>query len=318
MKKFYLSAQALIRKCLEIKRDENVLILYHTPYRDYANIIHEESIKRAPRTFQLHIPENLEKLDIVDQISPFMKSMDVIIALTNKSISFWNARILANQNGARIICLPNISRPAFEQLGKTNFKRIYHLSQKISDILSISKIADVTSANGTHLRIPITTHQAHAETGLTNKPGQYSLLPAGEACIMPELDECEGELVVDSGMEYTQDDPDKLVVQIKGGRAVRITGGVSAKKLRQKLTRLGPNSRNIFEFGIGTNETAGNTGNPIEDQKVLGNVHISLGDYAASRDLNTPLQHIHGVVYKATVQVRGKKIIDNGKLMLEV
>ncbi len=315
MKKMVETAQSLLKNCLEIKKDESILILYHTPYQDIAAILHQECSKKVFNTFKLEIPDKFYK-DNFTNISKFLGEMDAIIALTDPSISFWDSRIQANQNGARIICLPNITDSSFVKLAKTNFKRIHYLSKKISDILSISKVVSLTCPNGTNLTIPITNHEGFAETGLVNAKGTFSNLPAGEACIVPET--CDGEFVVDNCSEMSKDDPDKLVIHIKDGRAVRISGGNSAKRLRQKLAKMGPESRKIIEFGIGTNESLKNSGNPLEDQKVLGNIHITLGQYPSQSSKMNQMFPIHLISYKSTVELRGKKIIDKGKLMLDV
>jgi len=317
MTKAEKSSQAVINRCLEVKKDESVLILVTEPYLEFAQLLQKASLKKTKYTYIFFLPDNFNRVGLHPSITHFMQGMDIIIAVTSPSISAMEARIKANQAGTRIVSLPNMTKSTFTRFANTDFKKIYRLSKKLSDILSISKIINVTAPNGTNLHIPIESHQGYAETGLINKPGTFSHLPAGVACITPEAGKTEGELVVDSGMRYDREDPEKLILSIREGRAARIKGGVSAKHLRQKLARLGPKNRFVIEFGIGTNDIARTGGNPMEDEKILGNIYIALGHNSITDEFLDMDMSLHGVVYKATVEVRGKRIIDKGRLLLD-
>ena len=52
----------------------------------------------------------------------------------------------------------------------------------------------------------------------------------------------------------------------------------AAKKLKDMLDEVGKDARNIAEFGIGTNDSAKLSGVLLEDEKVMGTVHIALGN----------------------------------------
>ena len=317
MTKAEKSAQAVINRCLEVKKGESVLILVTEPFLDIAQLLYKESLKKTKYTYIFLLPKNFYRVGLHSSVTHFMQEMDIIIAVTTPSISAMEARIKANQTGTRIVSLPNITKPTFIRFVNTDFKKINRLSKKLSDILSIAKIVNVVAANGTKLQIPIENHQGYTETGLINIPGTFSHLPAGVACISPEAGKAEGELVVDSGMNFDKEDPDKLILHIKEGRAARIKGGLSAKHLRQKLARLGYQSRFVIEFGIGTNDIARISGNPMEDEKVLGNVYIALGHNSINDENLDMDMSLHGIVYKATVEVRGKRIIEKGRLLLD-
>jgi len=317
MTKLEKSAQAVINRCLEVKKGESVLLLVTEPFLDIAQLLYKESLKRTKYTYLFFLPVNFQRVGIHSTITRLMQEMDILIAVTAPSISHMEARIKANQNGTRIVSLPNISKSTFLRFANTDFKKINRLSKKLSDILSIAKMVTIKAANGTQLQIPIENHQGYAETGLLNLPGTFSHLPAGIACITPEAGKAVGELIVDSGMKYDKEDPEKLVLYIKEGRAARIKGGFSAKRLRQKLSQLGSQSRYVIEFGIGTNDVARISGNPMEDEKVLGNIYIALGNNSINDEISDLDMPIHGVVYKATVEVKGKRLIDKGRLLLD-
>lgn len=53
--------------------------------------------------------------------------------------------------------------------------------------------------------------------------------------------------------------------------------GSEAAKLNELLSKYGVEARNLGEFGVGTNPGARVSGVVLEDEKVLGTIHIALG-----------------------------------------
>ena len=108
----------------------------------------------------------------------------------------------------------------------------------------------------------------------------------------------------------------KLKIKVEKGYATKITGGVLAKKLIKQLDSVGKQARNIAEFGIGTNDSAKLSGILLEDEKVLGTVHIALGNnITMGGSVNVPL-HLDGVIKKPTVYLDNKIIMKNGTLLI--
>jgi len=107
-----------------------------------------------------------------------------------------------------------------------------------------------------------------------------------------------------------------ISVKVKDGYATEITGGKEADKLKRMLLKFGKKGRNVAEIGIGTNDKAKLSGILLEDEKVLGTVHIALGNnLSMGGNVNVPL-HVDGVILKPTVYFDGKMIMRNGKLII--
>ncbi len=68
-----------------------------------------------------------------------------------------------------------------------------------------------------------------------------------------------------------------LNITVKDGWAKQFEGP-DAAKLEKILKSADENAHNIGELGIGTNPKARLTGRVLEDEKVLGTIHIALGD----------------------------------------
>lgn len=316
MKKCEYAAHKIINKCLGIQKNESVLILATEQQLKVAQLVQKYGLKKTKNTFLLSCPPILSNKEMHPSIGSLMKSVNVVIAATSPSISHTQARRNACRAGVRIASLPNITMETFCRIADCNFDKISQQSQKLADILSFAKKVHVVSQNGTDLIIPISKRKGYADRGILNVPGAFSNLPAGEASIAPDDGLCEGRLVVDSGMELIPGDKDTLIIDIKKGRAARITGGNAAKRLRTKLGKFGPNSRIVAEFGIGANSSAKICGSSLEDEKVLGTIHVALGNNVSFGGTNDVGIHLDGVVFNASVNIDGRQILKNGEYIL--
>ena len=316
MTKLQKAAQTVINRCLDIKSGESVLIIANEPHMDIAHLLFDASQKRSKHAYIVQVTKQAILRGLHNSVAEMMQSMNAVMLVTSPSISHIEARRQACQKGVRIASLPNITAPTFARIADADFNKIKRLSRKLRDILTIGKEITVTAPNGTHLNIPVKNRKGYADTGVLHEPGRFSNLPAGEASIAPEEDKSEGRLVVDSGMGTDNRDSEKLIITIKNGRAVRISGGNAARLLRSRLGKHGPASRVIAEFGIGTNADARLSGYSLEDEKVLGTIHIGLGNNISFGGINDVPIHIDGVVYEATVIIDGKTILQKGQLSL--
>jgi len=311
------AAQIIVNKCVDLKKDEAVLIIATEPLLDVAKILFRACSKRTNKAQLLHLSHLTSKEPLFPAITTFMQKMNVIFAITSPSISHTNARRRACRAGARIVSMPNITLNTFARIAQMDFEKINRRSKKLADILSMANEARLSAPNGTDLILPIKKRKGYSDTGVVDTPGAFSNLPAGEAAIAPDDGLSRGQLVVDSGMGINPKDLEQVTIIIKDGRAARISGGPTARKLSQYLSKFGSDSRLVAEFGIGTNDAAHISGYALEDEKVLGTAHIAFGNNISFGGTNDLPLHLDAVVYKSTVEIDGKLIIDKGKLALE-
>jgi leucyl aminopeptidase (aminopeptidase T) len=316
MTKIEKAALTVIRRCLNVQKNESVLVLATAAHMEIADLLIRAAQKVTKEVYLLQVTNQIILNGLNKIIATCMQNMNVVLAVTSPSISHTEARRNACRKGARIASLPGITPATFTRLADTDFVKVARLSKKLRDILTIGKEIKVTAPNGTNLFIPVSDHSGYADLGLLHNPGTFSNLPAGEACLAPDDGKTQGELVVDCGMGIYNEDKQRLVITIKDGRAARIFGGEAAQKLRQRLAKYGTKSRLIAEFGIGTNASAKICGSPLEDEKVSGTIHLALGNNVSFGGKNDVPVHMDGVVYQATVEIDGRKILDNGKLLL--
>ena len=73
---------------------------------------------------------------------------------------------------------------------------------------------------------------------------------------------------------------------------------------------------NLAELGVGTNERAQLTGHVLEDEKILGTVHVAFGASAGiGGNVSVPI-HLDVVVLDATLDVDGRRVLDAGRYVL--
>ncbi|MCL5266082.1 MAG: aminopeptidase [Chloroflexi bacterium] len=139
----------------------------------------------------------------------------------------------------------------------------------------------------------------------------------GEVAYAAVEDKTEGVIVVDGimlGVGVPGTLPEPLRWEVKGGRAVRITGGAAAESLLKTLAGSDANANVVAEFAIGTS-TKSSFGSPSE-KGALGTVHFALGDnshaYPGGQSLSK--LHLDGSVRDVTIEADGKLIVERGVL----
>ena len=87
-------------------------------------------------------------------------------------------------------------------------------------------------------------------------------------------------------------------------------------QLEKLLDEHGRNGRNIAELGVGTNEKARVTGNPLEDEKVMGTVHVACGSNALfGGTVNVPV-HLDCIILNPSLIIDGELVIEKGELLI--
>jgi len=200
-----------------------------------------------------------------------------------------------------------------------DYQKISDLSVELKHIIEGCETIRVTAPNGTDLSFSIRGRQAYASKGLFHSKGESGNLPTGETYLAPVEGTANGVFVVDGSMAGLGLIKNvNLRIEVRKGFAVSISGAPMAEALDKLLSEIdNPNAYNIAEFGIGTNDKAKLSGVLLEDEKVLGTIHIALGNNKSmGGDVDVPI-HLDGVIKKPTVYLDGKLLMKNGKLLLK-
>ena len=243
----------------------------------------------------------------------------IIIAMSNNSSSHTNYRKLACHAGARFASLPHFDPDMFGTSMDVNWTALAGRTARLVAAVNRAEWVNVECPNGTAMHICKRGRDAGGDDGLLTAPGCFGNLPAGEAYFAPLEGESHGVMVIEWGPTRRLENP--LTLTIADGRVVRIDG---EEPHRQRLeTRFAESDacRNLAELGIGTNDKASRPDNVLEAEKILGTIHLALGDNTGFGGVVAAPFHEDYVFYQPTVTLvmadgSEEVILDSGKLMV--
>lgn len=314
------AAMIAVKDCCKVRNDELLLVVTDTELIEIGEALMEagRSTGAVPMLMKIY-PLSRNGEEPPAPVAEAMTKSDVVIAPTSKSLSHTAARRNACAAGARVATMPGITIDTMVRGLNADYHAIAERTKRVTEILTAAKVARVTTAAGTDITIPIDGIEAIASTGLIHEPGAFGNLPSGEAYLMPVEGAAEGVFVVDGSMAGIGNLAGKtpITITVEKGHAVEITGGPEADLLRSKLEPLGGDAFNTAELGVGTNDAARIIGNILEDEKVMGTIHIALGNnMSMGGTVDVPI-HLDGIVKEPTVELDGTKIMDRGKLLVD-
>lgn len=307
-----------IRDCMGTQPNETVLVVTDEFKRKIGYSLFQNAKCLGHETVFLEFKSReMHGQEPPQQVAEMMKLFDVVLCPTAKSLTHTNARRNASSLGARIATFPGITEEIMIRGLNADYKKIAALTIKLQEIMNDVNIVRVTSSIGTDITMDISGRKALPSKGLFHKKGESGNLPTGEAYIAPLEGKTNGVFYVDGSMASIGVIKRKPIrIEVKDGYAVNVSGSNQAKKLDETLNKYGSLAGNIAEFGIGTNYKAKLSGILLEDEKVMGTIHIALGDNKSMGGLVDVPIHLDGVVKKPTVFFDEKMIMKNGKLLI--
>jgi leucyl aminopeptidase (aminopeptidase T) len=165
----------------------------------------------------------------------------------------------------------------------------------------------------------LAAREAIADTGLFITKGSFGNLPAGEGFIAPVEGTAEGQLVVEPG--WARGLTELMTIRFHQGVVVAIeNGGAVGDNLRRLLGFNGGEvvreRRNLAELGVGTNPKARPTESTLEAEKVMGTVHIAIGDNAHIGGAVTADLHTDFVLPHTELILDGETVMADGTLLI--
>ncbi len=225
-------------------------------------------------------------------------------------------KVLTDTFGTRYASMPLFDPSMFKGPMDVEWDYVAKLSEDIAHLLTEGEWVHVVAPSGTDMEFLIKGRRAIGDTGLFHNPGEFGNLPAGEAFVAPDEREAYGKLVV----EYA---PDRklersITFRFKEGAVEMIEGFEDYRYFIEDVFKKMPAARYIAEFGVGTNPKAKRPDNVLEAEKILGTVHIAIGDNHTFGGTNKVSFHTDYVVFQPTVVIGGKgwekKLLERGRL----
>ncbi|KXS43514.1 MAG: leucyl aminopeptidase [Candidatus Frackibacter sp. T328-2] len=315
MNKLKEAANIAINDCMGVKEDETVLIITDEPLREIGQALFVAAKEVAKEAIFTEItPRANHGAEPPKQITDLLKQVDVALMPTSKSLSHTKARKEANANGTRAATLPMITKEIMGRTLTADYGKIKERSIKIAEILNEGQVAHLTTEIGTDLKMSLEGREGKPDTGIYHQKGDFGNLPAGEAYLAPLEGTASGKIVIDGAMSGIGVLEEPITLIVEDGYAVEIEGGRDADKLKEIVDQYGKEARNIAELGIGTNDEAILTGVVLEDEKVLGTIHVAIGDNSSFGGKVEVDSHLDGIIKEPTLKIDDQIIMKNGKL----
>jgi leucyl aminopeptidase (aminopeptidase T) len=304
----------VIEACLAVRAGEEVLVIGDPPRLRIAEALRDAARDAgAEAVLAVMDVREIDGTEPPGSIAGALERCDVFIAPTTRSLSHTRARKRASESGARGATMPGVTEDMMARAMAIDSEAMAARSRAVAAVLDTGQAAHVTCPRGSDLRLDLRGRQGISDDGRLTEPGAFGNLPCGEGFIAPAGG--EGQFVVHSLAPLgLSEEPATLTV--RDGHLVGAESGLGPEYL-SLLEAHGQAGTNLAELGVGTNDRAQLTGNVLEDEKILGTVHVAFGASAGiGGKVSVPI-HLDAVVLEATLVVDGKLVLDGGRFALD-
>ncbi len=313
------AAKVAVDQCLKVQPGEQVAIVFDEPCRSVAVALKEAALEAGAEVVLAEMtPRKQSSEEPPKPIAALMAASDVIFAPTSKSLSHTDARRQACEKGARVGTLPGITDDVFARTLIADYDRIAQRGNQLAEKVDGCTEVTITSPQGTDVTLSLKGRKVMADTGLVHESGGMSNLPAGEVFFAPVEGTANGRVVIDGSIGQSGILESPIVVEIVDGLVVSLSGDPYHWTLQNEMDAAGQEARNVAEVGIGTHDGAGLVGNVLEDEKILGTVHVAFGDNASMGGRVTAPFHQDGIILHPVLAVDGEVILKNGQFLINL
>jgi leucyl aminopeptidase (aminopeptidase T) len=308
------AVKTVVERCLAVKSGEDVLVVVDEPLQDLGERLRDAAQEaEADAVLTVMSPRATDGSEPPATIAAALAACDVFIAPASRSLSHTLARKRASEIGARGATMPHVTPDLLARLMDIDFEAMSARSRAVADVLDRGSEAHVTCPLGSDARFDLQGRKAIADDGDLTAPGAFGNLPCGEGFISPQGG--EGILKVRSIASIGRAEPEPATLTITDSRLTEATTPQGAK-LYGALDDHGADGRTVAELGVGTNDRARLTGNVLEDEKIIGTVHVAFGaSMGIGGTVSVPI-HLDCVVTDASLTVDGTSVLEDGKLVL--
>ncbi len=281
-KELMRGARQLVEVNGRVAEGEPVVIVTDPEMERYATLVAEAARARGAVVTTCIMPvRGQDGQEPPEPVARAMAEARVIFSPVSISITHTRAMRAALEAGARAILMTAytdeiLTSPA---LLETDFHAQVAICHKIGDAFTGGSQLRLTSPKGTDLTFSMEGRIANVLTNLPD-PGQLAPVPDIEVNVVPVTGSANGRLIADASVPYLGigilEEP--VVCTMEDGYITRMEGGAEADRLRVYLSSFGDrNCFNVAELGVGLKPNARLTGEMLEDEGVLGTIHIGIG-----------------------------------------
>jgi leucyl aminopeptidase (aminopeptidase T) len=312
------AALVAVRDCMGVQPGERVLVVTDEPLRAIGYALRGAAVELGNDVMLVEmLPRKTNGEEPPPEVAWLMTQVDLVLCPTSKSLTHTDSRRAASAKGVRVATLPGVTEEIMVRCMNADYHRIAERTARLCELMATTSVIRVTAPAGTDITMPISDRTPHASSGLFRDKGQWGNLPTGESYLAPLEGQSQGVVVVDGSMAGIGKVAEPLRIVVKDGYATDITGGEAAEKLVALLAPHGQDGRSVAEFGIGTNDRAVITGVILEDEKVMGTIHVAFGDNKSMGGSVRVASHLDGLVTQPTVWFDDRMVMDAGRLLVD-
>ncbi len=304
----------ILERCLAVKAGEELVVVVDPATRTIGEAISQGATASGAEAVVMVMAERQEHGNEPPRaVAAALQAADAFIAPTTKSLSHTSARKRASEAGVRGATMPGVTEDMLARVMAVDFDQMARRSRAVAALLSDASAAYVSCPRGSDLHLDLSGRDGVADDGDLTSAGAFGNLPCGEGFISPLSG--DGTVVVSSLASLGLTD-EPAVLEVEGGRITRAQGGLGPAFLA-RLMAYGDPGRNLAELGVGTNDRATLTGEMLEDEKMLGTVHVAFGASAGiGGTVSVPI-HLDAVVLEVTLDIDGRRVLDGGTYVLD-
>ena len=338
---------ALLSQYLCIAPQDQVLIIYDEGFVPYMeSMVSALGSNRAYATFcflpTLHqqmlvmgYNSGVTSSEIVlpSGLKAAITNTNVIINMLSSDLSYMPVRkAIVNtrrQAESKLAHIPGITPDILRIMEKSPIREIEKLSEMVAWAIGEARNAELITraATGEEYTLRIGLDGWITEPIMSSgviKAGSWGNAVPGETFCCPDFREVDGEICINGSIPgLVLGKKDQIVLTFDKGKMVNMKAVYKDspalaffKKEKNKARRNGDQDWDTFaELGIGLNPAIKKlTGVPVFDEKLLGTIHIAIGDNSAFGHNVRSKIHADLVVSGADLSLEGKKIIVDGEL----
>jgi leucyl aminopeptidase (aminopeptidase T) len=301
-------AEIAINDCLNIRRNEQFLVLCDTFCMHVGRALYDSADGKCKETMLVMVQSR--KYDgsaLPEIILPVLDKFDCIAIATQKSFSPELIEKLVTEKPVRIATLPGMTDESFCRTMVTDWRKLGIYTRKVAGRAGVAASVRLISGDSAELTFECNGNPARADDGRLMSNGTFGNLPGGEVCLRPKAGTANGTVIVNQSFALADGAMAKpLVVTFRQGIITKIEGHDCLLELEKLFVKNRSGARSLIEFGIGTNDLACYGTTLLEDKKVRGSVHISIG---GGDDLPV---HLDACIKGASVWIDDKLFVEAG------
>ena len=222
---------------------------------------------------------------------------------------------------ARVLLMTAFTDEIFESkaLLNTDFDECSIICDNLAECYERAQTVHLTTPKGTDFYFQIGGEKVNKVNSVI-KSGELGSAPNIEINVVPLENTSRGTLIVDGSIPYLDIGvlKDPITVKVNEGFITEIEKKTDAAIILADNLRSFNNANvyNIAEFGIGLNPNANLCGIMLEDEGVLGTIHIGIGTSVALGGKTEAPIHYDLIIKDVSVELDGKLIQHNRELLI--